>query len=276
MAARAANTHRAYGWDLRDFETWGGRIPSTSDEIARYLAARAQTLKPSSLRRRLAALASVHSDRGVIDPTKNVLVRRVMQGIERKHGDAPRQVAPLLVEDLAKIIAIMGDTLPDLRDRALMVVGFFGALRRSELAALKREDAEYGPAGVTLHINKSKTNQTARGERVHLCLMNGPLDPGQVLRAWLSASNIVSGAIFPGADSKACLNDRAIARVVKKWAAAIGLNPNNYSGHSLRAGYATSAATAGSDPILIARQTRHKSLQTLAAYVRSNVTGFRL
>ena len=135
-AARAPNTRRAYEFDLEDFRAWGGHLPSSPDELSRYLADRAGSLRPSSLRRRLAALASLLHDRGYPDPTKATLVRRVMQGIERTHGIKTEQVAPLVIGELAATIASMGTSPRDLRDKAILLVGFFGALRRSEIVAL--------------------------------------------------------------------------------------------------------------------------------------------
>lgn len=272
-AARAPNTNRAYEWDLRDFEAWGGHIPSTSDEIVQYLADRAGTLRPSTLRRRLAALANAHRDHGWADPTKAPLVRRVLQGIERKHGRAVTQVAPLLIDDLARIVATMGNGARDLRDKAILLVGFFGALRRSEIVALKMSSLARTPDGLALRIERSKTDQTGRGRTVPLHKRNDQLCPVSSLTAWLSVSSICEGPIFRQVIERmaACsgrLDGRTVAVIIKKRAATAGLPAERYSGHSLRAGFATSAALAGIDAVLIARQTGHRTSKSLAAYIR--------
>jgi integrase len=273
LAARAENTRRAYAADLRDFVAWGGHLPSTPDEIARYLARSAGRLQPVTLRRRLAALASAHRDEGLVDPTKHPLVRRVMQGIDRVHSGPQHQVSPLLIEDLARIIARMGDTLMDVRDRALLLVGFFGALRRSEIVALDFTDISATDIGIRLTIRKSKTDQTAKGRSVFLKRRQDALCPARALTAWILAVGHCGGPLFPNRRRDElggihALSDKAVSLIVKRHVAAIGLDPVRFSGHSLRAGFATSAALAGVDATIIARQTGHRSQQMVATYVR--------
>lgn len=268
QASRAANTRRAYAADLVEFERWGGRLPSTPEQVAKYLAHSATSLRPSTLRRRLAALASAHHDAGMPDPTKARIVLQVMHGIERRHGTHPKQVEPLLLDDLARIVALMGSSLPNLRDRALLLLGFFGALRRSEIVALNFDDVRFRQGGLDLVIRKSKTDQLRASRRVHLLYPTAALDPGLALKAWLVQSGIREGPIFRDASLLTRLSDRAAARIVKKWVSAVGLPAKTFSGHSLRAGFATSAALAGVNATIIAQQTGHRSQQTVAAYVR--------
>jgi integrase len=273
LAARALNTHRAYACDLADFEAWGGHVPSTPDEIARYVAQRASALRPSTLRRRLAALASIHRDRGLADPTKATLVRRVLQGIERKHGTAVQQVAPLVIDDLARIVATMGTSLTELRDKAILLVGFFGALRRSEIVALDVTSLMPIPAGLAIAIIRSKTDQAAAGRVVQLPARDDALCPVNAIGAWLSASGVRDDPLFRQLSERAEQNNvrlgaGEVAKVVKRYAGMIGLDAAKFSGHSLRAGFVTSAALAGVDIALIARQTGHRTQQSLAAYAR--------
>jgi integrase len=273
LAARAPNTHRAYACDLADFETWGGHVPSTPDEIARYIAQRASALRPSTLRRRLAALASIHSDRGLPDPTKATLVRRVVQGIERKHGTAVLQAAPLVIDDLALIVASLGQSPRELRDKAILLVGFFGALRRSEIVALDVASLMPTPAGLAIAITRSKTDQAAAGRVVQLPSRDDVLCPVSAIGAWLSASGARDGPLFRQLSERAEQNGvrlgaGEVAKVVKRYAGLIGLDASKFSGHSLRAGFVTSAALAGVDISLIARQTGHRTQQSLAAYAR--------
>ena len=196
QASRAANTRRAYASDLRAFETWGGKVPSASDEIAKYVACSAGSLRPGTLHRRLAALASAHQDAGFLDPTKGRLVRQVMQGIERSHGSHPSQVAPLLLDDLTRIVGVMVNSRAYLRDRALLLIGFFGALRRSEIVALDYEDVHFSENGLDLIIRKSKTDQLQVDRTVKLRRVNSALDPWEALREWLVGAKIVEGALF--------------------------------------------------------------------------------
>ena len=162
----------------------------------------------------------------------------------------------------------MSHSLSDLRDRALLLVGFFGALRRSEIVALNFDDVRFREGGLDLVIRKSKTDQLQAGRIVHLRSSTTNLDPATALQEWLVSAGISAGAIFRDLSLKARLSNRAPARIVKKWVSVTEQNAKKFSGHSLRAGYATSAALLGMDATLIARQTGHKSQQTVAAYVR--------
>jgi len=274
-ACRSDNTRRAYEIDLRDFAAWGGRIPSSGEVVAKYLAQRAQTLKPPTLRRRLAGLAAAHRDRSLADPTKATLVRRVMQGIERKHGAPPTQAAPLLIEDLARIVASLGNEPKDVRDRAILLVGFFAALRRSEIVALDVKDCKETVSGMLVAVQRSKTDQSGQGRIVHLAQQKDALCPVNAVRAWLSLIGSREGPLF----SRSSFTDESpprrisamtVARIVKEHVGRVGLDPRLFSGHSLRAGFATSAALAGFDALLIARQTGHRSNRALSAYVRPN------
>jgi integrase len=182
-----------------------------------------------------------------------------MQGIERRHATNPNQVAPLLLDDLTRIVPLMGRSLPDVRDRALLLVGFFGALRRSEIVALNFDDVRFRENGLDLVIRKSKTDQLQAGRIIHLRRATTALDPAKALQVWLVQGKIAEGPIYRCMGVPSRLSDHAVARIVKKWASRIGHAAEHFSGHSLRAGFATSAALAGLDPTLIARQTGHKS-----------------
>jgi len=271
LAARADNTRRAYDADLRHFQRWGGHLPSDTDEMARYLAQHATELRPVTLRRRLAALAAAHHDRGFGDPTKHPMVRRVMQGIERRHGAPPTQVAPLVVEDLQRVVSILGTSKSDIRDKAVLLAGFFGALRRSELVALEVRDIDWTPSGIVVVIGKSKTDQSAQGRRIYLASRDDILCPVAALRAWTRSARIDDGAVFRRGSTIRPICTRTIARVIKQRTAAAGLTDDRFSGHSLRAGYVTSAALAGENLALIACQTGHRSPQMVARYVRPAV-----
>jgi integrase len=203
---------------------------------------------------------------GHADPTKHVVIQRLMQGIDRRHGVQVRGVTPLLLTDLIRIAGELGSSPVDRRDAALLLVGFFGALRRSELVQLRRTDVKLSGQGLEITIRRSKTDQLGHGKSIKLPSRQDATCPRAALEAWLQiapAHTYVYGGM-PGHH----LDPRTVARIVKRRVAQIGLDPTLYSGHSLRAGFATSASLAGWNTALIASQTGHRSQQVLAQYVR--------
>lgn len=160
----APNTRRAYLSDLGEFERWGGSIPATAEAVAAYLAARADTLAVASLVRHVASISKAHEARGLPNPTRSELVRATMRGIKRTRGCAQREAKPLLRDDLLMVLDTMGDGLKDIRDRALLLIGFAGGLRRSELVGLDVTDIEHVRQGIVLHLRRSKTDQDGHGQ----------------------------------------------------------------------------------------------------------------
>jgi integrase len=165
-ASLADNTRRAYLSDLRHFEHWGGRIPASAETVASYLAAHVDTLRVATLVRRIASISKAHQARGVPNPTRSELVRTTLRGIKRTRRCTQQQAKALLREDLLLVLDTMGDDLKDIRDRALLLIGFAGALRRSELVALDVADIEHIRRGITLHLRHSKTDQDGRGDKI--------------------------------------------------------------------------------------------------------------
>jgi integrase len=165
-AGIAPATRRAYKADLEHFRAWGGDIPTTDIQLAAYLAEQATTLKVATLIRRLAAISIAHKAQRLPSPVSSPLVRATMRGVRREHGTAQRQAAPLLREDLFVVLGDMGDRLKDLRDRALLLVGFAGGLRRSELAAINLNDFQRVREGIVLTIRRSKTDQDGVGRKI--------------------------------------------------------------------------------------------------------------
>ena len=166
QAGVAPATRRAYRADLDHFEAWGGTIPATDEVVAAYIADHAAILKVSTLTRRLAAISIAHGARNLPNPAASLLVRATMRGIRRAHGAAQRQAKPLLRENLFVVLAAMRDRPKDLRDRALLLIGFAGGLRRSELAAIDFIDVERVREGITLTIRRSKTDQDGVGRKI--------------------------------------------------------------------------------------------------------------
>lgn len=268
------NTRRAYLSDLRHFVDWGGEIPATDVMIANYLAAHAGLLSVATLSRRVASISKAHTSRGLQSPTVSDLIKTTLRGIKRTHGKPQRISAPLLVEDLMRIMGLLGDGARDARDRALLLIGFAGGFRRSELVALDVEDIRHVRQGMILTIRRSKTDQAGTGREIGIPLARGRFCPVKSLEAWLQLAGIEDGPIFRSVDkhgriSEGRLSPEAVAGVVKARVAEIGLDPTDYSGHSLRAGLATSAAMAGVSSLDIRKQTGHASDAMLARYVRS-------
>lgn len=243
--------------------------------IAEYLAAHAGKLAVATLERRIATIAKAHTSRGLVSPTRSDLVRMTMRGIRRTHGSAQRRVAPILKDDLVAMVEEMGDGLKDLRDRALLLVGFAGGFRRSELVAINATDLEHVPEGVVVDLRRSKTDQEGKGRKVAIPYAKGVVCPVLSLDAWLSVAQINEGPLFRGVDrhgrvSERALSPEAVAHVVKERCAAVGLDPRSYSGHSLRAGLVTSAAYADVPVWRIKEQTGHASDGMVERYIRGN------
>jgi integrase len=269
----AENTRRAYRSDLQHFEVWGGSLPASPETVAAYLAAHADGLSVTTLVRRLASLSKAHQARGLSNSIHSELVRATLRGIKRKRQRTALQAKPLLRDDLLLVLDAMGNSLKDRRDRAILLIGFAAALRRSELVGLDAADVEHVRRGIVLHLRRSKTDQDGQGHKIAIPYGRSRWCPIACLDAWLSASGITESAIFHPVDrhGHVCatrLSGEAISILVRERIAAAGLNPVGYSGHSLRAGLATSAAQAGVPAWRIKAQTRHASETMLAHYIR--------
>lgn len=270
----APNTRRAYLSDLEHFRSWGADLPASPEMLASYLAAHADTLSVATLVRRMASISKAHQARGFSSPASSELVRATMRGIKRTRGTAQHQAKPLLRDDLLLVLDAMGDDLKDARDRALLLLGFAGGLRRSELVGLDVADIEHVCQGIVLHLRRSKTDQEGHGQKIGIPHGRTRWCPVGALDAWLSASRIDEGAVFRPVDRHgrvqgARLSGEAVSAVVKAGVAAVGIDPTAFSGHSLRAGLATSAAQAGVPTWRIRAQTRHASDAMLARYIRA-------
>jgi site-specific recombinase XerD len=283
QASKADNTRRAYSRDWRDFAAWCDdhdvlALPAAPATLCLYLSALAQLgRRASTIERRLAAISQAHQAAGrVPSPTLDWQVRTVMAGIRRRLGTAPDQKAALETAQLRRLLAATPeDTLGGQRDRALLLLGFAGGFRRSELVALDVGDLEESEHGLRVRLRRSKTDQEGEGD-VKGIPWGSHLEtcPVRAVRAWLEASQVTEGPLFRAVDRHGRLGggrlgDRAAAEVVKRAAQRAGLDPAQYAGHSLRAGHATSAAAGGAPERAIMRQTGHRSLQTLRGYIRS-------
>jgi site-specific recombinase XerD len=271
-AALSVNTWRAYRNDLQHFQAWGGSLPATPEQIASYLAYYAQKHTVSTLTRRLASLSKLHNAQHWANSVSSALVRSTLQGIRNQHGSKQRQVAPAIKEDILAMVKNLKDT-KGIRDKALLLIGFAGAFRRSELASLQYSDIEYVQQGILIYLRRSKTDQVGQGRKIAIPYARGAVCPVIVLREWLQHSGITEGPIFRSINRHGLIGERmitpqSIALVIKERAKAAGLDSTNYSGHSLRAGLVTSAAQAGISSWKIRQQTGHKSDAMLHRYIR--------
>jgi integrase len=269
----AANTRRAYLSDLAHFEGWGGRIPADDTLVASYLAAHAETLSVATLVRRLSSISKAHAARGLTNPVRAELVRSTLRGIRRRRGSAQREAKPLLKDDLFAVLDAMGDTLKDARDRALLLIGFAGGFRRSELVAIDIGAVEFVRQGLIVTVQRSKTDQLGTGRKVGIPLGRTRYCPVAALEGWNARAGLSAGPVFHplsrhGQVIETRLSGEAVSLVIKERVAVAGIDPAGYSGHSLRAGLATSAAQAGVSTFKIKAQTGHASDAMLSRYVR--------
>ena len=259
--------------DLDHFRAWGGSVPATEAEIAFYLADHAGVLSVATLTRRLAAISVAHDAHKLPNPTHSPLVRATMRGIRREHGVAQRQAKPLLRDDLFDVLAKIGERPKDLRDKALLLIGFAGGFRRSELCALNCADIEHVRQGVVVTIRRSKTDQEGTGRRIGIPYGRTKFCPVVALDRWMATAGIEGGPIFRRVDrhgriATQAMSPEAVCLVVRARATAAGFDPVGYSGHSLRAGFATSAVQARVSILKVRAQTGHASDAMLARYIR--------
>ena len=275
-ASQSAATKRAYASDLKHFFANGGSVPVSPAVLAEYLARCAEKLSVATLERRVTAIHKAHLEKNLASPVRSEIVKRMMQGIRRTLGSKQRQVEPMVKDDLlAALVMIDRQKMPvkSARDRALLLVGFASAMRRSELVAVRVEHLTYLTNGVEIFLPSSKTDQEAEGRTVFVPHANGERCPVRALIHWLEVSEINEGFVFRAVSrhdrvARRGLSAQSVALVVKASVERVGGDAKKVSGHSLRAGYCTSAAEKGLQPWQIREQTGHKSDVTLAKYIR--------
>ena len=280
-AAKAENSRRAYRSDWRQFESWCRAhglacLPAAPETVALYLTALAADHKPASLQRKLTSITKAHQAAGFATPAtmQNAVVSETLKGIRRTLGTRQPGKEPLLTADLVKMLDSLEDGLRGLRDRALLLMGFAGGFRRSELVGLDVDDVTETADGLVIRIRRSKTDPEAKGTTIALPFgSTAATCPVRGYRAWIAASGIAAGPAFRSVDrhgraGQGRMNAGSVARLIKRAAEAAGLDPAGYAGHSLRAGFATQAFLNGAAEVSILRQTRHKSLGTLRKYIR--------
>jgi site-specific recombinase XerD len=278
--SRAKNTAKAYRADWQGFVSYCQdrgvqSLPASPDTVVLYITERAEHCKPSTIGRLLVSISEAHKTARHKSPVQDINVQSVWKGIKRTKGVAQEGKDPLLTEDVKALIESRSkNTLNGIRDRALLLIGFAGAFRRSELVSLNAEDLTYTRDGLEILLRRSKTDQDGQGFIKAIPYASNPEHcPIRTLQLWQEKSGIQSGPLFRpvrknGQMQDTRLSDKGVARIVKAAALAAGLDPAKFAGHSLRSGFATQAAKNGSSDRAIMNQTGHRSRTMVDRYVR--------
>ena len=268
--SKALNTLRAYKSDYKDFASFCLRngfksMPSEPKIISLYLTYLSKSCKFSTLKRRLASISVIHRLSGHYIDTKHPMITENLMGIKRIKGSYQKAKKPILINDLKLIVDVIDKDKKEknrLKNRALILVGFAGGFRRSELVAIVYEDVEFVMEGVKIFVKRSKTDQSGEGMTKGIpYFSNSDYCPVISLKNWIEKSEIKSGKIFD-------MSDKSVALTVKKYTAIAGLDSNKYSGHSLRSGFATSVAELGAEERSIMSMTGHKTTQMVRRYIQ--------
>ena len=269
--SKSANTLRAYQSDYNDFSLFCSKngfqaMPTQPKILALYLTHLSSYSKYSTLKRRLASISILHKTKGHYIDTKHPIIMENLMGIKRVNGSNQKGKKPLLINDLKVLIeAIHQSKEKDFRktrDKALVLIGFSGGFRRSELVDVEYEDIEFVSEGVKIFVKRSKTDQSGEGmtkaipyfDNINFC-------PVKSLKNWIEVSELKKGKVFN-------ISDKSVALIIKKYANYAGLDGHRYAGHSLRSGFATSTAESGAEERSIMAMTGHKSTEMVRRYIK--------
>ena len=269
--SKSANTLRAYQADFKDFSAFCAKnglssMPTEPKILSLYLTHLSATSKFSTLKRRIASISVIHKMKGHYLDTKHPLIMENLHGIKRVKGSNQKSKKPILINELKLIINAIDEANQSenkkIRDKALILIGFSGGFRRSELVNIEHEDIEFVNEGVKIFIKRSKTDQSGEGMIKAIPYFgNKSFCPVISLKDWINYSETNSGKIFD-------ISDKSVALIIKKYTSLSGLNPNRYSGHSLRSGFATSTAESGAEARHIMAMTGHKTTQMVRRYIQ--------
>ena len=269
--SKSNNTLRAYKADYNDFTLFCSKnnfqsMPTKPQIMALYLTHLSKSLKYSTLKRRLASISILHKMKGHYIDTKHPIIIENLMGIKRTIGSHQKGKKPLLINDLKSLInAIHQSNEKDLRktrDKALVLVGFAGGFRRSELVDIENADIEFVIEGVKIFVKRSKTDQSGEGMIKAIPYFdNENFCPVKALKNWIEECSLKNGKIFN-------ISDKSVALIIKKYANYAGLDGHKYAGHSLRSGFATSTAESGAEERNIMAMTGHKSTEMVRRYIK--------
>ena len=269
-SSKANNTLRAYKADFKDFALFCQQngfnpMPTEAKIITLYLTHLSKSSKFSTLKRRLASISVIHKLNGHYLDTKHPIITENLLGIRRVKGIYQKAKKPILINDLKLIINVINEDKSSknrLKNRALILVGFAGGFRRSELVSVSCEDVEFVSEGVKIFVRRSKTDQSGEGMTKGIPYFSNPeYCPVTSLKNWIEESKIKTGKIFE-------MSDKNVALIIKKYAGLAGLDEKKYSGHSLRSGFATSTAELGAEERSIMAMTGHKTTQMVRRYIK--------
>ena len=267
--SKALNTLRAYKSDYKDFAGFCLRngfksMPSEPKIISLYITYLSKSCKFSTLKRRLASISVIHKLSGRYIDTKHPMITENLMGIKRIKGSYQKAKKPILINELKLIVNVIDKDKNEenrFKNKALILIGFAGGFRRSELVAIVYEDVEFVSEGVKIFVKRSKTDQSGEGMTKGIPYFSNPdYCPVISLKNWIEKSEIKSGKIFD-------MSDKSVALTVKKYTGIAGLDSNKYSGHSLRSGFATSTAELGAEERSIMAMTGHKTTQMVRRYI---------
>ena len=280
--SKSVNTLRAYQSDFKDFSIFCVKnglssMPTEPKILSLYLTHLSTYSKFSTLKRRIASISVIHKVKGHYLDIKHPIIMENLQGIKRSKGTNQKSKKPILINDLKLIIKVIDDYINNIflgesedskkiknkiRDKAMILIGFSGGFRRSELANIDYEDIEFVSEGLKIFIKRSKTDQSGEGMTKAIPYFdNKSFCPVLALKRWIDHSEIRSGKLFD-------ISDKNVALIIKKYASLAGLDPNKYGGHSLRSGFATSAAESGAEERNIMAMTGHKTTQMVRRYIQ--------
>jgi len=269
--SKAANTLRAYKADFKDFSSFCiknglSSMPTEPKILSLYLTHLSSTSKFSTLKRRIASISVIHKMKGHYLDTKHPIIMENLHGIKRVKGSNQKAKKPILISDLKRIINAIDQSnqieKKKIRDKSIILIGFSGGFRRSELVNIDYDDIEFVNEGVKIFIKRSKTDQSGEGMIKAIPYFDNQLFcPVKNLKKWIDLSENKSGKIFN-------ISDKSVVLIIKKYASLSGLDANRYGGHSLRSGFATSTAESGAEERNIMAMTGHKTTQMVRRYIK--------
>ena len=284
QSSKAVNTVRAYRSDFNDFGLFCAKngfkpMPSEPNVIAMYLTyLSTKEMRMSTIKRRLVSIGIIHKLKGHYLDTKHPSIIENMMGIKRRKGSIQRGKKPLLINYLKAIINVIDETknreIKKLRDRSIILIGFSGGFRRNEIVSLDYEDLDFVEEGLKINIRRSKTDQFGEGFKKALPYFDSSeYCPVVSLKKWIDVSKIKSGALFRRFNkgskiSENRLTDQTVALLIKEYLGLAGIDNKNYSGHSLRSGFATTAAESGVEERSIMAMTGHKTSEMVRRYIK--------
>jgi len=269
--SKSTNTLRAYQSDYNDFSLFCSKngfqaMPTEPKILSLYITHLASYSKFSTLKRRLASISIIHKTKGHYIDTKHPIIVENLMGIKRTNGSNQKGKKPLLINDLKLLIKAIDESkeknIRKIRDKALVLIGFSGGFRRSELVNIEYEDIEFVEEGVKIFVKRSKTDQSGEGMTKAIPYFdNIKFCPVKALNKWVVEAELKDGKIFN-------ISDKNVALIIKKYANYAGLDAHKYAGHSLRSGFATSTAESGAEERNIMAMTGHKSTEMVRRYIK--------